>query len=315
MALFGMFNYAKPGKGVSKDAPEKHRFFLFFELFFRKISKLILLNLMLAVITFPLVATGIIWLMALLQIDLSSFTGDFNIALFLSFMGLPFPVPQILTLLSAVLMGPATAAATYIWRNFARQEHSWVWTDFWERMKSNFRQGLIFGLIDLVILVCFVLYITVGAINNPMLNQYLVLFRYVAIFAVIIYLFMRNYTYLIAVTFEMSIFAILRNSWIFAVLGFVRNLCTLVFSALVLFITSYVPLPMMLIFTYSLCGFISTFNAWPVIEKFMLSTRVQNTDGSISFADPSELPEPEKETVFTDDMSPSPNRPRQDDEQ
>ena len=34
----------KEGPGVSKDAPEKKRFFLFFELYFRKFWKMIELN-------------------------------------------------------------------------------------------------------------------------------------------------------------------------------------------------------------------------------------------------------------------------------
>jgi len=242
--------YTRPGKGVSKDSQEKHRFFLFFELYFRKFSKLLLLNLTYLVIIFPLISYGVIWLMGMLNVGLEQFiiNGDLLVTLFTYFIyGLPSPVPQILVGLSAILMGPATAGATYIWRNFARQEHSWVWTDFWERLKSNFRQGLVFGILDLLVLASFVLYMTISTTGNDSLDQYMLLFRYVVIFIAIIYLFMRNYTYLIAVTFEMPIIAIIRNAWIFAVLGIVRNLCTLVFSALVLFITLYAPIPMLLI--------------------------------------------------------------------
>ena len=40
MSIFN--RYLKEGPGVEKDAPQKHRFFLFFELFGRKFTKLIL---------------------------------------------------------------------------------------------------------------------------------------------------------------------------------------------------------------------------------------------------------------------------------
>jgi len=52
MGLFGG-NFTKEGPGVSKEAPEKHRFFLFFELFFRKFTKLIWLNVIYFVTMIP----------------------------------------------------------------------------------------------------------------------------------------------------------------------------------------------------------------------------------------------------------------------
>lgn len=58
MALFGMFNYSKPGPGVDKDAPKKKRFFYFFELYFRKFWKLVQLNLLFCVCCLPIVTIG-----------------------------------------------------------------------------------------------------------------------------------------------------------------------------------------------------------------------------------------------------------------
>ena len=58
MALFGMFNYAKPGPGVDKDAPKKKRFFYFFELYFRKFWKWVELNLLFCLCCLPVVTIG-----------------------------------------------------------------------------------------------------------------------------------------------------------------------------------------------------------------------------------------------------------------
>ena len=44
--FFGFGNYAKEGKGVSKNEPKKRSLFAFFELFFRKFWRLIKLNLL-----------------------------------------------------------------------------------------------------------------------------------------------------------------------------------------------------------------------------------------------------------------------------
>ena len=50
-------------------------------------------------------------------------------------------------------MGPATAGITYIMRNFAREEHAWIWSDFKDTFKANFKQASAVYLINLVMLV------------------------------------------------------------------------------------------------------------------------------------------------------------------
>ena len=52
------FDITKEGKGVSKNQKEKRRFFLFFEIYFRKLSKIILLNVVYALICIPIVTIG-----------------------------------------------------------------------------------------------------------------------------------------------------------------------------------------------------------------------------------------------------------------
>lgn len=302
MALFGLFNYAKPGKGVSKDAPEKKRFFLFFELYFRKFWKLMLVNFIYAVITFPFLAAFSIWVLAAFGVDAGLFANDMTMyALSAVIYGLPQPLGYILAAASAILMGPATAAATYIWRQFARQEHAWVWGDFWERLKSNFKQGLAVGIIDIIVWVSFVLYMSIDFTGSSVLTQYLLVFRYVAIIVFIIYTVMRFYIYLIMVTFDMSVFSILRNSWIFSVLGLGRNICTIFFCAIVIGVTLLFPLPLLALLTYSLVGFITTFNAYPTMEKYMLKPRQENEDGTITILEDANEPKPE--SVFSDDVS------------
>ena len=300
--FFGLFNYAKPGKGVSKDEPEKKRFFLFFELYFRKFWKLLLVNIIYAVITFPFLSAFIIWLLNAFKVDASMLANDVTTYVFSAMVfGIPAPFNYILIGLSALLLGPATAAATYIWRQFARQEHAWVWTDFWERLASNFKQGLAVGILDILIWVSIVLYLSADLSGATALGQYLFVFRYVAILIFIIYTVMRFYVYLIMVTFNMSVISILRNCWIFSILGLVRNLCTIFFSLLVIAATFFIPLPMLAFLTYSLVGFITTFNAYPVVEKYMLKPRQENEDGSITILE--NEAEEKSEALFADDVS------------
>ena len=58
MAFLGFANYTKPGKGVDKDAPEKKQFFLYWEIYFRKLWKLIQLGLLFLLFCIPIVTIG-----------------------------------------------------------------------------------------------------------------------------------------------------------------------------------------------------------------------------------------------------------------
>ena len=53
----------------------------------------------------------------------------------------------ILFCIPIVTIGPATAAMTKILRNYARQEHAFLWADFIETFKANWKQAAIFGAI------------------------------------------------------------------------------------------------------------------------------------------------------------------------
>ena len=58
MGLFQK-NYDKPGKGVSKNEPEKRGFFRFFELYFRNFWKLISAQFWCVLLSLPVLTTGL----------------------------------------------------------------------------------------------------------------------------------------------------------------------------------------------------------------------------------------------------------------
>lgn len=58
MGLFGI-DYNKPGPGVSKNAPEKKRFFVFWEIYARKFFKLVIANLLYVLISLPVITGGL----------------------------------------------------------------------------------------------------------------------------------------------------------------------------------------------------------------------------------------------------------------
>ena len=57
--FFGLFNYEKEGPGISKNAPKKKTFVVFFETFFRNFWKFIPINLVYGVLSIPLFTVGL----------------------------------------------------------------------------------------------------------------------------------------------------------------------------------------------------------------------------------------------------------------
>ena len=57
--FFGLFNYEKEGPGISKDAPKKKTFIVFFETFFRNFWKFIVINLVYCIISLPVLTNGL----------------------------------------------------------------------------------------------------------------------------------------------------------------------------------------------------------------------------------------------------------------
>ncbi len=302
MSIFsGIFNQSKPGKGIDKNASQKHRFLLFFELYFRKFFKLLELNIVYFIITFPLFAAITFFAFNAFNVSTDIVTGDLLLSLSAAFLSqLPPILVWILIIISAVLFGPLTAGMTYVLRNFAREEHSWIFSDLYERTKSNFKQGLIIGVIDILLIVSFILYLTME-ITDPSMASYLQIVRYIAIIAFVVYQIMRFYIYTIIVTFELPLLAIIKNSWLFAVLGFVRNICSIIFAGGVLVLTTmYFNILFLPFITYSLCGFIIVFNSYPTIKKYMLdplTERDEDSDIEIEYEDD------DIEPVFEDDVT------------
>lgn len=47
-----------------------------------------------------------------------------------------------------VITGPFNVGVSYVARNWARDEHAFIWADFRDALKRNWKQGLLFGLIE-----------------------------------------------------------------------------------------------------------------------------------------------------------------------
>jgi len=151
-----------------------------------------------------------------------------------------------LTLLTFGLVNVGTA---YIFRNIARGEPVFIWHDFWYAIKRNWKQALPFGIIDGIINCILIFNIYTTVINTS--GFWTSMMFWANIVLVILYFFMRCYIYVQMVTFKLSVFKIIKNSLIFALLGLKRNLMALICSVLCIVLE--------FVFFFSLGGFLVPF--------------------------------------------------------
>lgn len=283
----GLFNgYMKEGPGVSKNAPEKHRFFLFFELFGRKFSKLIQLNLMLFVCLIPLVlglylslninpniiADGVVNTEAMNTQPLIVFSGDI-IGLGIFILGL-------------IIAGPAIAGFTYIIRNFQREEHAWLFSDFKDNFKNNFKQATAVAFIDaaiyLLLYVAFVFYTYQMPVTNPEMAKIAPMLAAAIAVITVVYTWMHYYIHVMMVTFTLKLKDIFRNALLFAIGKLPINLLITVICGAIIFVSIYynmlIGIVAALLITLSLIGYIVIFTVYPTIDNYLIKPVTPDDD-------------------------------------
>ncbi len=281
--FFGIGDFTKEGKGVDKDAPKKRGPFAFLELFFRKFWKLSRLNMLYAftalptfIITFVLcgfVTQNIIGMNIQTNPDVAQNAELLDLIL-------RFFVSLVFMVLWG--MGPVTAGFTYVLRNYSREEHAWLWSDFWQHTKANFKQALVVWLIDLVMLL--LLYTAHTFYSSQKTAVFYI--RYVILWIGVFYTMMHFYIYPIMVTFKMPLRQIYKNALLFSMAKLPLNIVVLVLLLLINVGVPYFGImgfsggtPPLYWFVYfvleffifiSLSGFIVNFSAYQGIKKYML---------------------------------------------
>lgn len=181
-----------------------------------------------------------------------------------------------LTLLVLITFGLVNVGTTYILRNLLRGEPVFVMSDFWYAIKKNWKQGLIYGVIDvllIVILVYDILYYRTNiAVSGLFMTMYVVGYG-----MAIIYGFVRMYAYLMIVTFDMKLTKILKNSLYFSVLGLKRNTLALLGIGILvvldyILIRVFMPIGLVIpfIILFGLCQYIGVYAAFPKIKQIMI---------------------------------------------
>lgn len=264
MSLFKP-GYMKEGKGIEKDAPEKNRFFLFFELFFGHLGRLITINAIYFITMIPL----------FLGLFLSLNFKEFPIAFSGDIAG------AILIVASIFISFPMTCGFTYVIRNMQRREHAWIVRDMFKHAKLNYKKGAINGAVQIVAYFFFYVAAVFYSLN---LGGTLGFFcTCVVLVITLIFIWMQYYVNLMIVTFDLKLSQIYKNALIFATAKAPLNiLITVINAALLLALLCFVPTAinvfLLMIIYLALFGFITVYCVYPTIEKTMIVKAEESSD-------------------------------------
>lgn len=300
---FNLFDrFRKEREGVPDDEPkvlDNPTVGNFFKLLGRKINTLLSVNLLYVFGNFPiffilLAATGYFSTQSFAPyyqqfaplLGASYFEQSPLIAALMGTYGIqstvsvPSTVTYVLYALGALLLltfGPVNAGTTHLLRSMVREEGMFIMSDFWQTIKRNLKQSLIFGVLDILIMVILgydLLYFYLNLANGETM---IYIFFFLTFAMCIVYAFMRMYIYLMMITFDLSIMKLLKNALFFAILGIKRNIMALLAVIVVVafwyvlrmvFFPVAVILPFILMF--SVCGLASAYAAYPKIKEIMI---------------------------------------------
>ncbi len=301
---FKLYDPTKEGKGISKNASDLpmgfRRFFISFK---DNIGKLVSVNIIMVLGNFPLLF-AIAALAGYTQNDISLPLSDLfqnirpllilretdSLSLVLYGMeGMQYQTlsPSITTyvfygigILFLFTFGVVNAGCAYVLRNLAQGEPVFVWTDFWYAVKRNYKQAIPMGIIDALICVILPFNIYTMLLNTASFFTSFMLWTNIFIF--LAFFFMRYYIYVQMVTFDLSIFKIIKNAMIFSLLGIKRNLVAfggiligIILEAIFIFAFGGLLLPFALaaplILFLSFFAYMKVFAAFAKIDQYMIA--------------------------------------------
>lgn len=205
--LMNNYFYGKQGQGdyTVENMPQNRRQ-LFAEVLKVRWSGLFGVNLLYMLFWLP----GIVWTFMNVLTVLSMLTSETSTYTVSDFSNL-FATYLLVMIPCVTITGPFNAGVTYVLRNWARDEHSFVVSDFKDAVKANWKQGLLAALIDGVmpslIFVCWRFYASLLT-TSPL---YIIPTGLVLLMGVV-WLLAKMLVFPMLITYELKFADVLRNS-------------------------------------------------------------------------------------------------------
>ena len=294
--------YDKPGPGIDKDEDSKKGpFSLFFQIYFEKFSRLCTMNLLFILFNIPSMILAYLTAVYFLPMINPVFAPD-AFTQKLSELGIAetaeAALPAYLLILSLAVifavgmllisLGPVQAGLSYLYRNFARRQPTFLWQDFKSAVKSNWKQSWAASAIAFVLTVVFLFNIVFYSNVLEGTGKMILIASF--LFAFIILMCVQIFIYPMIASVELPLKNILKNSLLLFMGRFLPTLGIFfadvgVIFAIPLLILAFLPnfgLPFIsiyyLLFAFSFVHFLNTFFAWRQIERYIALPQDNGTD-------------------------------------
>ena len=124
------------------------------------------------------------------------------------------------------ITGPFTAGAAYVTRNWARDEHAFLWADMRDAMKVNWKESLVLSgvsaMIPIVAYLCWIYYGQTPA-DGPLMEALLTFGQMLPVVVGAMWYLAMIFAYPMLVTYQMSVWKVIRNSFILAIARLPQN--------------------------------------------------------------------------------------------
>lgn len=210
------FYYGKSGTGdyTPENLPQ-NRWELFWEMLRVRFSALMRLNLMYMLCWLPAMIVIMIGAFSFLTSLSGMVEGEMNMGL--SQLAASILSPTLVLLVPCIaITGPFTAGICYVTRNWARDEHSFIWSDFKDAVKENWKQSIVISLITSVVpLMVYVCWNFYGSMANE--NAVMVVPQVFTMMLGILWSLAVTYFYPLIVSYKLRMRDVFRNGFLLAI--------------------------------------------------------------------------------------------------
>lgn len=215
MGLFDRLYYGKAGKrDYSEMDMPKNRISLFFMVLKDHVFDLVKVNLLQVVFWIPFLLWTYINLAAVQRIDTEAVLAAEGGAANLMSAILGYVMMWLLGLIPCIaITGPSSAGAAYIMRNWARDQHAFLFSDYKDAFKSNWKQALAVSAVTSVVPV--VAYTAANYYGSLAKGNMLLLLPLMVVFsATLMFALMLPLLYPMMVGYELSFKNLMKNAFL-----------------------------------------------------------------------------------------------------
>ena len=210
------FYYGKSGKGdYTPENLPTNRWQLFWEMLRVRLSALVRLNLMYVLPWLPTMIVLMIGALSFLT-SLNNMVDSGEVIAVGELLG-SVVAPTLLLLVPCItITGPFTSGVCYVTRNWARDEHAFIWSDFKDAVKENWKQSIVISfitsLVPLMLYVCWNFY---GSMAND--NAFMVVPQVLTMMIGLMWCLGVTYFHPLIVSYKLRMRDVIRNGLLLAV--------------------------------------------------------------------------------------------------